>query len=192
MILDELDHELPISESGDEFDPYSDSTVGLSGEYPDENQSEPDLGSPVELGGQDTPANTLSVADGKATGPTTQNLTGQSDSPVAVSGSSSGGSFSGSGSAAGTVDLGTHDGDTTVLSAMQTLGPNLAVHVLTGGTPTNPTPTPAGTGAVAPAPTNPVVLVQTKQSGLSLGANMILFAILAVVGVAIVGALIDG
>jgi len=162
----------------DEFYPLSDDAEGLTGQFDDPNQSEPDLGSPVELGGQDTDDDTLTVARSGVPGVVTQNLTGQSDSPPATSGQLSAGTIAGSGTAAGTVDTGTHEGSTVVLSAMNSLGPSLAEGVLTqvAQQPTSPQSGAAGK----------VVLVKSSQSGLSLGAKILLVGILAFMGYFIV------
>jgi len=166
-------HSVPLDFHGDAFDPFSDDALEVTGEYLDASQPEPDLGSPVELGGQDTEANTLTVAASPVPGAVTQNLSGQSDSPAVVQGNNEG-SISGSGSAAGSVNTGPHDGDTTVLSAMSTLGPSLAEGFLSKTSQSSSSPQTSGAGKVT--------LIQTSQKGLSLGANMVLFGVLAVLG----------
>jgi hypothetical protein len=171
-------HVIPVSEESDAFDPLSDTADGLTGNELDPFQTDPEPGSVVELGGQDVNQNTLTIANGNATDATVQNLSGQSDAPPAVEGDSAEGSISGSGTAAATVISNEHDGDTTVLSAMSSLGGSIATAALTQSPPQTTSPQTAGASAV--------VLVQTSKSGLSLHSNFVLFGLLAI-GLFVVG-----
>jgi hypothetical protein len=155
----------------DAFDPLSDDATELTGQYLDEDQSEPDLGSTVELGGQDTVEDTISIARNNVRPVVTQNLTGQSDSPPAVSGTSATGPVSGSGVAAGSVPLGSKSGNTTILSAMNTLGPALAEGTLTESSQNVTSPQTSGAAQV--------VLVQTPSKGLSMPATIALVGVMA-------------
>jgi hypothetical protein len=184
QIFDEHVDELPLEDpTGEYFDPLADSAESLTGNDLDPYQTDPEPGTVVELGGQNTIQDTLSVAKG-ATGADTQNLSGQSDSPPALIGSNEEGPISGFGTAAGTVSTPAHTGDTTVLSAISTLGPSLATGLLTesGQEVTSPQTSTA----------SQVVLVQSSQSGLSLHANIVLMAVLFVGGYFIGRALFSG
>jgi hypothetical protein len=174
----------PISEDhSDIFTPLSDTAVGMSGEMPDVNQSDPEQGSVVELGGVDTDEDTFSISRGAvpiATGTysvvsrdlpvnvpstTTQNLSGQSSSPPAVNGTLP--STSGAGPAAPTVPLNNTDEGTEDVSAVyETQGPSLATASL-GSRASN-------------VLESEFSLLQTGDSGLSLGANLILYFVLGV------------
>jgi hypothetical protein len=169
----EVGHDyFPVSGDGDAFNPLADTASAMTGNDLDPEQTEPEPGSVVELGGQDVNATTLSIATGKATAATQQNLSGQSDSPPLFDGDSQQGAVSGSGSAASSVNTGSHDGDTVILSAMHSLGGSLATGIF-GRSPQQVT-SPQTAGA------NQTVLVQTKESGLSFAANVVLFAVLGV------------
>jgi hypothetical protein len=168
----------------DQFNPLSDDADGLTGVDLDDDQSEPDLGSPIELGGQDTDDNTLTISGDHVPGIVTQNLSGQSDSPPKFGGQLANGPVAGSGSAAGSVQTGSHNGDTTALAAVGSLGPSLAEGLFTD------TPQQVSSPQTSQAATT--VLTKSSQSGLSLGANIVLFGVLGFAAYFIVRGLFSG
>jgi hypothetical protein len=172
----------PISEiHSDIFDPLMDSSDGLSGESLDPDQSDPEQGSTVELGGVESDDDTFTIARAgipialgtyhrgvATTSPvspvTTQNLSGQSTSPPAVNGTET--HYSGGGTAAPTVPLTNKQPGTETVSAIYTAqGPSLATAALASSS--NPQKSVFS-------------LLQTGQSGMSLGGNLVLYFILGV------------
>lgn len=195
--LDET--ELPISEiHTDIFSPLADDAIGLSGEETDPYQSDPEQGSPVELGGQDTEDDTQTIAFGHSSyGPVTttvhglkvhpavtQNLTGQSDSPPAATGVTQG--VSGSGPAAPTVPLGNDlDGSSEIGQTIASHGPSLAAATLAS-------PSSAQAAKTGKSASTQPTFFQTSQSGLSFGGNVVLFFVLGVVGSIVAYSLVKG
>lgn len=175
----------PISEiATDIFTPLADSSIGMTGQDLDPYQSEPEQGSSIELGGQDTDVDTLNIASGVPRSVDVQNLTGQSDSPPLWIGKGRS-DISGSGSAGASVPLDNgQEGTTEIGHNINVLGPALAAAVSTQVPQQATSPQTSSAGQVN--------LMQTSQSGLSFGANMVLFFVLGVIGSIVAYGIVKG